>query len=60
MGYFEEWKNKEVQAAEKRTEKRSADKFARKCLEIGKMTLEDIAMATGLTLKRVQRLAETL
>ena len=58
--YFEEWKNKEVQAAEKRTAKRSAESIARKCLEIGKMTLEDIAMATGLTLKRVQRLAETL
>ena len=54
--YFEEWKNRAV----KRAEKRNAEKFARRCLEIGKMTLEDIAVATGLTLKRVQKLAETL
>ena len=52
MGYFKE--------REEKAEKRSAENFARKCLGIGKMTLEDIATATGLTLKRVQRLAETL
>ena len=56
MGYFQEREEKAV----KKAEKRSAENFARKCLEIGKMTLEDIAQATGLTLKRVQKLAETL
>ncbi len=60
MGYFKEREEKAVKAAEKKAEKRSAENFARKCLEMGKFTLEDIATATGLTLKRVQRLAETL
>ena len=56
MGYFDERRERAV----KRAEKRSAENFARKCLEMGKFTLKDIATATGLTLKRVKKLAETL
>ena len=51
--YFEE---REAKAVEK-AEKKKAESFALKCLELGKMTLEDIANCTGLKLKRVQALA---
>lgn len=53
--YFEEL----IERAEKRAKKRISEKVARNLLELGENTLEGIAKATGLTLKRVQKLAET-
>lgn len=65
--YFEEWKNRAVKRAEKRAEKRGEQRarmeekesLARNFLMMGKLTLEDIAKGTGLTLEAIQRLAET-
>ena len=56
MGYFEEREEKAV----KRAEKKISEKIARTFLAMEKLTVEEIASGTGLTLKRVQRLAETL
>lgn len=54
--YFEERQAKAVEEAQKR-EKES---LVLKLLEMGKLTLDEIAVCTGLTLKRVQMLAKTL
>lgn len=54
VGYFEERKERAV----KRAEKKTSESIARTLLRMGKNTLEDIAIATGLTLRTVQRLAE--
>ena len=54
--YFEERQAKAVEEAQKR-EKES---LVLKLLEMGKLTLDEIAVCTGLTLKRVQMLANTL
>ena len=54
--YFEERQAKAVIEAEKRTKESTALKF----LGLGKLTLEEIASCSGLTLKRVQMLAKTL
>ena len=63
MGYFDEREAKAVKAAEirtqKKTQKKEKESIARTFLEMGKLTLEEIAIGTGLTLKAVQRLAET-
>ncbi|MBR0257659.1 MAG: hypothetical protein IJQ58_07980 [Synergistaceae bacterium] len=45
---------------EKRAKKRIAEKVARNLIVMGENSLETIATVTGLTLKRVQKLAETL
>ena len=60
MGYFDERRERAVKAAEKKAEKRNSENIARTFLAMGKLTVEEIASGTGLTLKRVQRLAETL
>ena len=62
--YFEELQAQAVMEAEKKAEKR-AEKKAKESLvlnliELGKLTLEEIAKCSGLTLKRVQVLAKTL
>ena len=54
--YFEERQAKAVIEAEKRAKESTALKF----LGLGKLTLEEIASCSGLTLKRVQTLAKTL
>ena len=54
VGYFEERKERAV----KRAEKKTSESIARNLLELGKLTLEEIATGTGLTLRTVQRLAE--
>lgn len=46
-------------AAEKK-EKESKEKTVLSLIELGKLTLEEIAKCTGLTLRRVQALAKTL
>lgn len=53
--YFEEL----IERAEKKAKKRISEKVARNLLKLDKLTLEEIATITGLTLKRVQKLAET-
>ncbi len=54
--YFEERQAKAVEEAQKREKENIALKF----LELGKLTLEEIAKCSVLTLKRVQMLAKTL
>ncbi len=51
--YFE----KLIERAEKRTTKRNNERFARNLLEVGKLTIEEIAKCSGLTFERVQKLA---
>ena len=53
--YFEEREAK----AEKRGEKKAKESLVLQLIEMGKMTLEEIANCSGLTLKRVQTLAKT-
>ena len=60
MGYFDERRERAVKAAEKKAEKRNSENIARTFLAMGKLTVEEFASGTGLTLKRVQRLAGTL
>ena len=55
-GYFEE---KQAKAVEK-AQKKSSEKTALSLIELGKLTLDEIAKCTGLTLRRVQTLARTL
>ena len=55
--YFEEREAKAVEKAVEKAEKKKTESFALKCLELGKMTLEEIANCTGLTLRQVQALA---
>lgn len=40
-----------------RAEKKQTERFARSLLEVGKLTIEEIAKCSGLTLERVQKLA---
>ena len=54
--YFEERQEKAVKEAQKR-EKES---LVLNLINMGKLTLEEIASCSGLTLKRVQTLAKTL
>ena len=54
--YFEELQAKAAMEAEKKAKETIALKF----LELDKLTLEEIAKCSGLTLKRVQVLAKTL
>lgn len=42
----------------KRAEKKEKESIARNILELGKLTLEEIARGTGLNLRAVQRLTE--
>ncbi|MBR0151319.1 MAG: hypothetical protein IJP89_08150 [Synergistaceae bacterium] len=58
--YFEALIERAEERAEKRAEKRIAEKVARNLIVMGEITFEEIATATGLTLKRIQKLAETL
>ena len=50
--YFEERQAKAVEKSKENT--------ALSLLELGKLTLDEIAKCTGLTLRRVQTLAKTL
>lgn len=62
--YFEELQQKAVEKAVEKavrnTEKKAKENMALKFIELGKLTLEEIATCSGLTLKRVQMLAKTL
>ena len=61
--YFEELQNKAVKKAIQETQKKAiAEKehMALRFIELGKLTLEEIAKCSGLTLKKVQMLAKTL
>ena len=62
--YFEEREakavEKAVEKAEKKAEKKAKETLVLKLIELGKMTLEEIANCSGLTLRRVQALAKTL
>ena len=55
--YFEEREAKAEQRGEQRGEQRAKERLALRCLEAGKMTLQEIADCCELTLKRVQTLA---
>ncbi len=58
--YFEELQAKAVREAEKKTAKQEKENLVLNLLHLGKLTLEEIASCSGLTLKRVQTLAKTL
>lgn len=58
--YFEELQAKAVREAEKKTAKKEKETIALKFLGLGKLTFEEIAQCSGLTLKRVNMLAKTL
>ena len=57
--YFEEREAKAVKEAEKKAVSKEKESIALKFLELGKLTLEEIAKCSGLTLKRVEMLAKT-
>ena len=66
--YFEELREKAVKEAVMETEKRVAKETQKKekesmvlnLINLGKLSLEEIAKCSGLTLKKVQMLATTL
>ncbi len=58
--YFDERQAKAVEKAKHDALKKVKEKVALNCIELGKLTLEEIAKCTGLTLRRVQALAKTL
>lgn len=62
--YFDERQAKAVEKAVEKaaiaTEKKTKENMALSLIELGKLTLEEIARCSGLTLKRVQILAKTL
>lgn len=70
--YFDERQAKAVEKAVKKAvtkaveetkhaaEKEAKEKTVLSLIELGKLTLEEIAKCTGLTLRRVQALAKTL
>ena len=66
--YFEERQAKAVEKAVKKAEqkaakeaaKEAAESFVLNLLNIGKLTMEEIAKCSGLTLRKVQTLAKTL
>lgn len=58
--YFEERERKAVEKAEKKVEKEVKENMAIKLIHLGKLTLDEIAKCSGLTLKKVQMLANTL
>ena len=58
--YFGRLQEKAVKEAEERAEKKAKENIAIKFIKLGKLTLEEIANCSGLTLKRVQTLATTL
>ena len=57
--YFEEQRAKAVKAEQKKAAKAKED-FVLNLISLGKLTLEEIAKCSGLTLKKVQMLANTL
>ena len=58
--YFEEREAKAVKEAEKRAANREKESLVLNLINMGKMSLEDIAKCSGLTLKKVQTLASML
>ena len=58
--YFEERQAQAVKEAEAKAANKEKESLVLKLLEMGKLTLDEIAVCTGLTLKRVQMLAKTL
>ena len=58
--YFEERQAKAVEKATNAIEKKTKENMALSLIELGKLTLDEIAKCTGLTLRRVQMLAKTL
>ena len=58
--YFDERQEKAVAKAVEKAQKKSSEKTALSLIELGKLTLDEIAKCTGLTLRRVQMLAKTL
>ena len=57
--YFEELQAKAVKEAEKKARK-DKENFVLNLISLGKLTLEEIAKCSGLTLKKVRMLATTL
>ena len=57
--YFEELQAKAIKAEQKKAAKAKED-FVLNLISLGKLTLEEIAKCSGLTLKKVQMLANTL
>ena len=62
--YFEELQAKAVKEAEekatKKAQQQEKENLVLNLLTLGKLTLEEIAKCSGLTLKKVQMLANTL
>ena len=58
--YFAEREAKAVEKARKEARKKVKEEIALNVLKLGKLSLEDIAECSGLTLERVQMLANTL
>ena len=57
--YFEEKQEKAVKEAEKKAQK-AKENFVLNLISLGKLTLEEIAKCSGLTLQKVQMLANSL
>ena len=58
--YFEEQRAKAVAKAVAKAEKKNTENLVLNLLKMGKLSLEEIAKCSGLTLKKVQTLASTL
>ena len=55
--YFEEQRRKIAEAVAEATQKKDKQTFAMKLIQLGKVTLDEIAECTGLTLRQVKALA---
>ena len=56
--YFEEREKKAAEAAAEAATKKAEQTFAMKLIQLGKVTLDEIAECTGLTLRQVKALAK--